>query len=74
MHNTYCRINFYKAKLCCLGNVSGFRKKDAPFVLLQKKNYNMFKDLSLESKNIQPLICKLIQGTVWTRNIDAIFR
>ena len=64
----------YEAKLCILCIVSGFRDKDAPFVLLLffhflwpfRQNLNVFKDLSLESRNIQS--CAPIQCTVSPRN------
>ena len=67
----------YEAKLCILCIVSGIRDKDAPFVLLLffhflwsfRQNLNMFKDLSLESRNIQTQNCAPIQCTIWPRNV-----
>ena len=56
----------YEAKLCILRAVSGFRNKDAPCILLLffhcvrsfRQNFNMFKDLSLESRITQkPKLC-----------------
>ena len=69
----------YEAKLCISCIVSGFRNKDAPFVLLLffpslwsfRQNFNMFKDLSLESRNIQTENCAPIQCTVWPRNVEV---
>ena len=66
----------HEAKLCILCIVSGIHKKDAPFVLLLfftflrsfRQNFNMFKDLSLESRNIPTQNCAPIQITVWSRN------
>ena len=51
----------YEVKRCILWIVSGFRNKDAPFVLFFSLNFpssfrqwfNMFKDLSIESRNGQ---------------------
>ena len=63
---------------CILCIVSGFRNKEAPFVLLLfftflwsfRQNFNMFKDLSLESRNIQTQNCAPIQCTVWLNLIS----
>ena len=48
-----------------------FRNKDAPFVLsfalIIPTKFNMFKDLFLESRNIQEQNCAPIQLTVWPR-------
>ena len=73
-------FHHYEAKLCILCIVSGFRNKDAPFALLLffhflwsfRQNFNMFKDSSMYSKNIQTQNCVLIQCTVWPRNVFAI--
>ena len=59
-------------------NCSGFRNKDALFVLLLffyfllsfRQIFNMFKDLYLESTNIQTQNCEPIQCTVWPRSND----
>ena len=61
--------------------VSGFRSKDAPFVLLLffpslwsfRQNFNMFKDLSLESRNLQTQNCAPIRCTVCPRNEKILF-
>ena len=74
------KIIHYEAKLCILCIVSGFRDKDAPFVLLLffhflqsfRQNFNMFKDLSMESRNKQTQNCAPIQCTVWPRNVSGL--
>ena len=82
--NTY-RIVFgkiLKGQLCFLGNVSGFRHKDAPFVLLLlflflrsfRQNFNVFKYLFLESRNIQIENCAPIQCSVWPRKEGKFFK
>ena len=62
-----------EAKLRILCIVSGFRSKDAPFVLLLfflflcsfRQSSNMFKG----ARNIQTQNCAPIQSTVWPRNV-----
>ena len=74
------KIIHYEAKLCILCIVSGFRDKDAPFVLLLffhflrsfRQNFNMFKDLSMESRNKQTQNCAPIQCAVWPRNVSGL--
>ena len=65
-----------RGQLCILCIVSGFHNKEAPFVLLLffhflwsfRQNFNMFEDLSMESRNIQtPINCAPIQCIVWPR-------
>ena len=63
-----CMISMFglwrSTRVCILSIVSGFRNKD-PFVLLLffnfpwsfRQNFNMFKDLFLESRNIQTQNC-----------------
>ena len=42
------------------------------FPLIVPTNFNMFKDLSLESRNIQTQNCAPIQCRVWPRNEGTI--
>ena len=66
----------YEAKLCILWILSGFRNKDAPFVLLLffhflwsfRQIFNRFEDLSLQSRNMQTQNCAPIQCTIWPPN------
>ena len=72
----FSKTTHYEAKLCILCIVSGFRNKHAPFVLLLffpslwsfRQSFTMFKDLSLESRNIQTQNCAPIKCTLWPRN------
>ena len=69
-------FNHYEAKLCILCIVSWIHNKDAPFVLLLfftffrsfRQIFIMFKDWSLESRNVQTQKSEPIQCTVWSRN------
>ena len=70
----------YEAKLCILNIVSGFCNKDAPVVLVLffhfllsfRQIVNMFKDLSMESRNIQLQHFATIKCTVWAHNAHVV--
>ena len=69
--------NFITRPNCILWIVNGFRNKDALFDLRLffcflrsvRQNFNMFKDLSVGSRDIYTPNCASIQCTVWPRNI-----
>ena len=61
MHFVNCKRIPQQGRAICSSFVHSF-----PLIVPTK--FNMFKDLSLESRNIQTQNCAPIQCTVWPRN------